>query len=488
VRPVPPDDLATLDATGQAELVRRGECTPRELVDAAIERIERLNPKLNAVIHPLFGKARRSADGAPAGAPFRGVPFCVKDAVCHTAGDPYHVGMRFLKQRNWVEDDDSFLARRFRDAGFVFVGKTNTPELATSITTEPLAYGPTRNPWDVTRSTGGSSGGSAAAVASGMVPAAHANDMGGSIRAPASECGLVGLKPSRARTSIGPNFGEYWGPLTHEFVVVRSVRDVAGILDAVAGAAPGDPYTAPLPLRPFADEVGADPGRLRVGIRTAIPAMGREAHAECVAAVECAGRLLEAAGHTVERSSPAALDQDDVFGPFATIMSAAIARDLERWSERTGDPIGADDVEPGNWAMAEMGRTITGSAYLGAVEGLQRYSRAVAGWWAGTDAAPGFDLLVMPTISRPPPELGLMAPLADPGESLTLMSELAHMTVPWNATGQPAMSLPLHWTGDGLPVGVQLVAAYGREDLLLRVASQLEQASPWAGRRPPVFA
>jgi amidase len=216
--------------------------------------------------------------------------------------------------------------------------------------------------------------------------------------------------------------------------------------------------------------------------------MGREAHAECVAAVERAGRLLEAAGHTVERSSPAALDEDDVFGPFATIMSAAIARDLERWSERTGDPIGADDVEPGNWAMAEMGRTITGSAYLAAVEGLQRYSRVVAGWWAGTDAAPGFDLLVMPTISRPPPELGLMAPLADPGESLTLMSELAHMTVPWNATGQPAMSLPLHWTGDGLPVGVQLVAAYSREDLLLRVASQLEQASPWAGRRPPVFA
>ncbi len=485
---MPPDDLAALDATGQAELVRRAECTPRELVEAAIERIERVNPELNAVIHPLFDKARRGVDSIPAGAPFAGVPFCVKDAVCHTAGDPYHVGMRFLKERGWTEDDDSFLARRFRAAGFVFVGKTNTPELATSITTEPLAYGATHNPWNTTRSPGGSSGGSAAAVASGMVPAAHANDMGGSIRAPASECGLVGLKPSRGRTTLGPNFGEYWGPLTHEFVVVRSVRDVAGILDAVAGTAPGDPYTAPPPLRPFTHEVGADPGRLRFGIRTAIPAMGREAHPECVAAVEGAGRLLEAAGHVVERSSPAALDQDDVFGPFATIMGAAIARDLDRWSERTGAKIGADDVEPGNWAMAEMGRTISGPAYLAATEGLQRYSRAVAEWWSPPDGSAGFDVLVMPTISRPPPELGLMAPLADPGEALTVMSELAHMTVPWNATGQPAMSVPLHWTGDGLPVGVHLIAPYGREDLLLRVASQLEQAAPWADRRPPVFA
>jgi amidase len=276
--------------------------------------------------------------------------------------------------------------------------------------------------------------------------------------------------------------------LTHEFVVVRSVRDVAGILDAVAGAAPGDPYTAPPPLRPFTDEVGADPGRLRIGLRTAIPAMGRNADPECVAAVEAAGRLLEAAGHAVEPSSPTALDDHDVFGPFSTIMSAAIARDLDRWSERTGDPIGGDDVEPGNWAMAEFGRTISGPAYLAAIEGLQRYSRAVARWWSPDDGSAGFDLLVMPTISRPPPKLGVMAPLADPSESLAVMGELAHMTVPWNATGQPAMSLPLHWTADGLPVGVQIVAAYGREDVLLRIASQLEQAAPWRDRRPPVFA
>ncbi len=476
------DDLASLDATAQADLVRRKDCTPRELVDAAIARVEKVNPELNAVIHPLFDKARAAADapGLPDG-PFRGVPFCVKDAVCHTEGDPYHVGMRFLKEREWRATEDSYLARRFRDAGFVFVGKTNTPELATSITTEPLAYGATHNPWDVTRSPGGSSGGSAAAVASGIVPAAHANDMGGSIRAPASECGLVGLKPSRARSTLGPDFGEYWGPLTHEFVVVRTVRDAAAILDVVAGAAPGDPYTAPPPTRPFRHEVGANPGRLRVGLHVTIPNLGRDAHPECVTAVEQTGRLLERAGHAVEWSSPAL---DGAFHGFTVVMAAGIARDLERWSERTGDPIGPDDVEPGNWAMAEGGRAVTGAQYLAGLEAMNDYTRRVASWWADD----GFDVLVTPTIAQPPPKLGLMASTADPGEALTLMGELAQFTVPWDVTGQPAVSLPLHWTADGLPVGVQLVAAYGREDLLLRVASQLEQAAPWADRRPAVFA
>jgi amidase len=476
------DDLAALDATAQADLVRRKDCTPRELADAAITRVEKLNPELNAVIHPLFDKARAAADAADlADGPFRGVPFCVKDAVCHTEGDPYHVGMRFLKEREWRATEDSYLARRFRDAGFVFVGKTNTPELATSITTEPLAYGATHNPWDVTRSPGGSSGGSAAAVASGMVPAAHANDMGGSIRAPASECGLVGLKPTRARSTLGPDFGEFWGPLTHEFVVVRTVRDAAAILDVVAGPAPGDPYTAPAPSRPFRHEVGANPGRLRVGLRVAIPNAGRDAHAECVTAVEQTGRLLERAGHAVEWSSPAL---ESAFHGFTAVMAAGIARDLDRWSERTGDPIGPDDVEPANWAMAEGGRMVTGAQYLAALEDMNDYSRRVAGWWADD----GFDLLVTPTVAQPPPKLGLMAPLADPGEALALMGEMAQFTVPWDVTGQPAVSLPLHWTADGLPVGVQLIAAYGREDLLLRVASQLEQAAPWADRRPPVFA
>ena len=223
-----PDELAFLDATTQAELVASGTAKPSELVDAAIERIERLNPALNAVIHFRYEQARDEAQAVQLEGPFAGVPFLVKDAVCHTAGDPYHCGMRALRDAKWTATHDTWLAERFRKAGFVFVGKTNTPELATSITTEPIAYGATHNPWDLNRSPGGSSGGSAAAVASGMVPIAHGNDMGGSIRFPASMCGIVGLKPTRARTTLGPDFGEYWGPLTHEFVLTRTIRDTAG--------------------------------------------------------------------------------------------------------------------------------------------------------------------------------------------------------------------------------------------------------------------
>ncbi|MDQ3146951.1 MAG: amidase [Actinomycetota bacterium] len=468
------DGLARLDATAQAELVRSGACTPFELVDAAIGRIEALNPELNAVIHPLYDKARAEAASPDlADGPFRGVPFCVKDAVCHTAGDPYHAGMAFLRDRGWTELDDSFLATRFRRAGLVFVGKTNLPELASTHLTEPVAYGPTGNPWDPTRSTSGSSGGSAAAVASGMVPAAHGNDMGGSIRTPASECGLVGLKPTRARTSLGPSFGEYWGMLTHEGVLTRSVRDTAGLLDAIAGPMPGDPYSAPLPARPFADEVGADPGRLRVGVRTAMPELGTPPHADCVAAVEVAVTLLDSCGHDVSASSPAALDESSAAG--MVLFPVAIARDLERWSERTGEPIGSGDVEPWNWNLAELGRSVSATQYLAAVEMLQSWTRRLAAWWEE-----GFDLLLTPTMPVVPPVIGTVA-----AEDVIAYG---CFTTPWNITGQPAISLPLHHAPDGLPVGVQLVAAYGREDLLLRVAAQLEQAAPWADRWPPVSA
>src|SRR6476660_638187 len=264
------DDPARPDATAQAELVARGDASPLELVDAAIARIEASNPALNAVIHERFDRARtEAASSTLADTPFRGLPFLVKDAVCHTAGDPFHCGMRLLKRLQWTEPEDTWLAARFRAAGRLSVGKTNTPELATSVTTEPIAYGPTHNPWDRSRSPGGSSGGSAAAVAAGMVPIAHGNDMGGSIRFPSSMCGIVGLKPTRARSTLGPDFGEYWGPLTHEFVLTRSVRDTAAVLDAVCGSAPGDPYTAPPPARPYLDEIAtADGQRLRVGFRT----------------------------------------------------------------------------------------------------------------------------------------------------------------------------------------------------------------------------
>jgi amidase len=477
------DELTGLDATAQAALVRDGVATPAELVDAALARIDARNPDLNAVIHRMDDKARAAAAGDLPDGPFRGVPLLVKDAVCHTAGDPYHCGMRFLKERGWTASTDAYLAQRFRRAGFVLVGRTNTPELATTVTTEPLAYGPTRNPWARDHSVGGSSGGSAAAVAAGLAPVAHANDMGGSIRAPASECGLVGLKPTRARTSLGPDFGEYWGPLTHEGVVTRSVRDTAAVLDAIAGAAAGDPYAAPRPVRPFATEVGADPGCLRVGLRTAAPATaGAPTDPACVAAAEHAARVLEQHGHVVAVDGPAALDDPEALAAYFPIFAAAIARDLDRWSARTGDPIGPDDVEPWNWGIAEFGRSVTGPGYLEAVEGLQQASRRLAAWWDD------HDLLVTPTLGTTPPRLGTISPDQPMDAVLPVVSRLTQFLIPWNMTGQPAISLPLGQTPDGLPVGVQLVAAYGREDVLLRVAAQLEEAVPWADRRPPDVA
>jgi amidase len=476
------DEAARLDATAQAELVRQGEWTAVELVDAAIARVEKLNPQLNAVIHDRFELARTDAAGALPAGPFTGVPFLVKDAVCQEAGRPYHLGMRFLRDRDWRAETDSELARRFRRAGFVSIGRTNTPELATSLTTEPLAYGATHNPWDLSRSPGGSSGGAAASVAAGLVAAAHGNDMGGSIRVPASACGLVGLKPTRARTSIAPHYGEYWGPLTHEGVLTRSVRDTAAILDAISGPMPGDPYTAPPWARLLADEVGVDPGRLRIGYRTTLPRLDRDAHPECVAAVRATAQILERAGHAIEEASPP-LDEVDALGAFTAITGVHIAAELDRWASRTSDPITADDVEPLTWTFAELGRAMSGTEYMAALDDLHAVGRRLANWWAS-----GFDLFLCPTLGQPMPALGVLAPDADLAAAFPIMTELAQFTPPWNLTGQPAISVPMHWTPEGFPVGVQLVAAYGREDVLIRIASQLEQAQPWADRRPPVYA
>ena len=368
------DDLALLDATAQAELVARGELTARSSS----------TPRSNASSASTPGSTPSSiaASNGPAPkrparrGPFAGVPFLVKDAVCHTAGDPYHAGMQVLKDAGWTEPDDTWLAARFRAAGFVFVGKTNTPELATSITTEPLAYGPTHNPWDDTRSTGGSSGGSAAAVAAGLVPVAHGNDMGGSIRFPASMCGIVGLKPTRARTTLGPDFGEYWGPLTHEFVLTRSMRDTAAVLDAVAGAAPGDPYTAPPPLRPYRDEVGAPVGRLRIGFRTETP----DGEASGADAVD-RGRVDRAP----PRPNSATTSARPTF-PRSTTATTTASSPCCRPRSRATSPAGArasvatspNELEPMNTFFATMGAQISGVDYVAAIEALQAWTRRVA--------------------------------------------------------------------------------------------------------------
>jgi amidase len=478
------DDLAVLDATDQAALVRDGDASPLELVDAALARIDAVNPSLNAVIHRRDEQARDEAKAATDG-PFRGVPILVKDLDGSLSGEPLHFGNRLLRDVEYTAGHDSFLFARLRAAGCVIVGKTNTPELGLLPTTESVAHGAAHNPWDLTRSPGGSSGGSAAAVASGMVPFAHAGDGGGSIRIPASACGLFGLKPTRGRVSLGPDDGEAWAGLVVRHVVTRSVRDSAAVLDVIAGAQPGDPYSAAPPARPYTEEVGADPGRLRIGVLSArTPAELAEVHGACISAANDATVLLEECGHTVEHAYPDALDDLALLVHFTTVFAASTAYDLRKLAAMAGRELGPDDVEPTTWAQAELGRAVSADAYIEAVESLRGWSRRVAEWW--DPDADGFDLLLTPTMAKPPALLGEINS-ADAEAALVAATPYVAFTLPFNVTGQPAMSVPLHWA-DGLPIGVQLVAATGREDLLFRVAAQLEAARPWMDRRPPVHA
>jgi len=477
-------DPAGLDAVAHAELARRGDASPAELVDAAITRIEKLDGELNAVIHPLFDRARDVARGDLPDGPFRGVPVLIKDLDGSVADAPLHLGNTLLKSIGYTADHDSYLVAKLRAAGFVIVGKTNTPEFGLLPTTEPRAYGPTHNPWDTTRSPGGSSGGSAAAVASGMVPVAHAGDGGGSIRIPASACGLFGLKPSRGRISLGPDYSEAWAGLVQRHVVSRSVRDSAAILDVLEGPMTGDAYTAPPPARPYSQELGADPGHLRIGLRTEAPGGVAAVDEACVTAAEEAGRLLESLGHTVEVAAPEPFDRTELVEDFSSVVSSNVARDVDELAERSHRPVGQDDVEPVTWAIAEMGRAITASQYIAAVQGIHRVTRDLVAWWERD----GYDLLLTPTMAEPPPELGDVGGGDDPLLGFARAIPFAAFTMIFNATGQPAASLPLSSSANGLPIGVQLVAAPWREDVLIRASTQAEQAQPWADRRPPVHA
>lgn len=474
-------ELLALDATGQAEAVGRGDVSPVELVDAAIAAAEALNPSLNAIIHERYQRARDEAVARREG-PFAGVPMVVKDLGAQQAGEPHHRGTTALKDIGYVGPHDSALWRRFRDAGFIAIGRTNTPELGSTITTEPVAYGPTRNPWHLDHSTGGSSGGSAAAVAASIVAVGHANDGGGSIRIPASECGLVGLKPSRGRVSQAPDLGESWAGATIDGAVTRSVRDAAAVLDVIAGYEPGDPYTAV----PFSgllfDEVGVDPGRLRIGLLDRSPTV--PAHPDCVTAVEHAGRLLAELGHDVEVSAPDAMFDPGMLERFLTILFASSAVEGAELEALLGRPLADGDLEPANLAAIHLGRSIGAVDYLAAVNGQHRWTREMLSWWHPLDGQPGFDILVSPVIAGPPPLIGyLSGPEAD-----ERLRDLLQYTAQFNVTGQPAISLPLWCNDAGLPIGVQFVAAHHREDVLVRLAAQLEAAEPWIERRPLVSA
>jgi amidase len=475
------DETTWLDATAQADLVRRGEVSPRELTEAAITRIEAVNPKLDAVIRTRFDAARLEADGDLPDGPFRGVPILFKDLGCTVAGEPTAFGLGPL--RDLPFPITSYLADQFRAAGFVPLGRTNVPELGTTVTTEPRSFPPARNPWDPGHSTGGSSGGSAAAVASGMVAVAHANDGGGSIRIPASECGLVGLKPTRGRVSQGPVAGESWAGGTIDGSVARSVRDAAGVLDVISSPMPGDPYWAPPLPRPLTQEVGADPGRLRIGV---VDHPGAEGFldlddSQCRAAVARAAALLESLGHHVEQSAPAAMFEPEVSGHFTTIIAADTAATFQAFEMLLGRKINDDEIEPRNAGHRRAGQSLSATDYLESRAWFGMWARRMADWWTS------YDLLVTPTVGAPPPELGWFTAAGPEEEALRIASFIPY-TAQFNMTGQPAISLPLHWTPGGLPVGVQIVAAYGREDILVRVASQLEQAAPWSDRHPPVHA
>ena len=485
--------LSLLDATAQAALVRSGELSARELVDAAIERIERVDGQLNAVIHRRFERARTEADAVTSQdhtKPFVGVPFALKDLWSPSAGDPMHNGMKALQTIGYTAPKDSWLVGRYRQAGLIVVGRTATPELGLVGTTESDATGPTRNPWNTAYSAGGSSGGSAAAVAAGLVPIAHATDGGGSIRIPAAACGLVGLKVSQGRITMGPGRAE--NGLGVEHVVSRTVRDTAAMLDATCGPGIGDMVTAPPPLRPYVDELMDQSTPLKIGFLTASPLGG--ADPVCVLAVTEAAQLLEGLGHHVEANYPKAYDDMiTIARSFGLLWSVQATQNLGLISELLGREVTSEDVEAHTWNQTTSARSLGPLDYADALAVNSRWRRAIAAWWMeannpyGVDGA-GFDLLLTPTMSIPTPMLGEAKP--DPARPETIMksTSMAIFTAFCNVTGQPAISIPLHQSLSGMPVGIQLVAAYGREDLLIRTAAQLERIAPWADRRPAVHA
>lgn len=474
--------LTQQDAVGLAELIRQGDITATELTQAAIDRIEATNPQLNAVIHTSFDKALAAAQNPelPDG-PFAGVPFLLKDLwAADSAGDPNCLGTRGLRETPFVPDADSNIVNLYRQAGFIILGRTNTPEFGLMPTTEPLAFGPTRNPHNPDFGAGGSSGGAAAAVASGMVPAAHASDGGGSIRIPAAMCGLVGLKPSRGRVTMDAATNANGFSVQH--VVCRSVRDSAAILDVCARNFPDDNFTLPAPEMSFAQAMTSDPKGLRIGLLDSSPRAAVELHPECAQAARKTGQALEDLGHHVEQAAPADLNTEEITAAFSVLWSAGAAANMKILGERLGRAATEADVEPATWVMAQQGETLSGDDVASAQQAVASYTRNCLSWW---DDEPGFDLLLSPTTALPPPLIGDLAPTEeDPFQGLPKAIPYATFTAPFNITGQPGISVPMHFTPQGLPVGAQLVANLAREDLLLAVAAQLEAAVGWPGTAP----
>ena len=462
------DEYDDLDATAMADLVRSGQVHPRELIEAAIERSEARNPALNAVIHTQFDRAREDCGRVDLDTAFPGVPFLFKDFKGREAGEPYHMNVQTLRDLDYRPRSDSAYAQRVRAGGLIPIGRTNTPQLAVMGTTEPVVYGPTHNPWDLDRSPGGSSGGSGAAVAARIVPVAHGNDISGSIRLPAAMCGLVGLKATRGRVITSAPDAPIG--MMAEGVVTRTVRDTAAIVDLLSHESPWWP--APRLARPLAAELDASVSPLRIGV--CIDAFNASpVDADCARAAVDAGQRLAELGHHVETSAPQVYFADELWDLAKLAMSVTAAAEANDWIERIGHSLGEADLEPRTWAMVQAGQAVSGPELYAALERMQRLAASAFEWWDE------YDVLLTPTTAAPASILG---------EYLTkYVSGLGSaFTRPINVTGQPAISVPFGWPADGLPRGVQLVGAYGREDQLIQLAAQLEQAVPWGHRKPPV--
>ncbi|MCS6798048.1 MAG: amidase family protein [Myxococcota bacterium] len=493
--------MSEYDGLGLAELVRKGEVTASDLVEEVIARIERLDPSLNAVVVRTYAEARDGAARPLPDGPFAGVPMLLKDLGAAQRGVRSTHGCRFFA--DWVPDHDSELVAAYRRAGFLIVGRTNSPELGITPYTEPELHGPTRNPWALDRTPGGSSGGAAAAVGARIVPIAHGGDGGGSIRIPASCCGLFGLKPSRGRTPVGPDASEGWQGLAVEHVITLSVRDSAAVLDATCPPAttPRTPWypPAPAPEGGWLEQTRRPPGRLRIAW-TERPFLPATVHPDCVAAVEDAARLCADLGHEVEPAAPP-IDPEGFAHDFFTVVAAETSAEIalaERLLRRTARP---RDFESGTWLLHLLGQVLTGQQVALARKRLQSLAREVLAWHER------WDVLLTPTLGRPPPPIGSLRPqgieaflhqvvsqanlrgaLKLPGvveRAVARVFEFIPFTPLANVTGQPAMNVPLFWNGEGLPVGVMFAARIGDEATLLRLAAQLEQARPWRDRIPP---
>lgn len=471
------EELGWIDATAQAEMVRNKEISPTELVANTIERIERLNPILNAVITTMYDEALETANGPQPDAPLAGVPFLVKDFLAEYSGIRFTESSKFLK--DFVPEHDAELVTRWKAAGLIAIGKSNLPEMAIGATTEPVRFGPTRNPWDTDRTPGGSSGGAAAAVASGMLPMAHGNDAGGSIRIPASCCGVFGLKPTRGRNPLGPNYGDLISGMVAEHALTRSVRDSATLLDATSGPAVGDPYWAPPQARPFLQEVGADPGKLRIAFSSETP-LGTRVDKDCINAVLDAASLCSALGHEVVEASPP-VEAEALWKTFTTIMAAGISWAVADWSKRLGREPSEGELEPFVASFAEKGKSVSGAEYLLQVQTMHSISRIIGQFFEH------YDMWLTPVLGKPPVPLGdLVYSGGDPFEHRRKTAEFAPFTYIANLTGQPAMSVPLFWSDSGLPIGVHFMGKFGDEASLFKLASQLEAVRPWENHHPSI--